>query len=199
MSDTATQTPQQPNWGQPGFEAPQAAPKKPLYKKKRVIIPAALFAVVIAANAGGSGTDTTDATPAAAVAPVAEAPAEASAPEASAPAEPAPAEPAPAEVVTTSQEMISLLEGNALNAKQTYDGKRVTVSGFVGSIDASGKYFSLDPEPDAFILTGVQVQTGKEFQGQLAGFSKDQAVTVTGKITNVGEIMGYSLEAETIQ
>jgi hypothetical protein len=209
MSDTATQTPQQPNWGQPGFEAPQAAPKKPLYKKKRVIIPAALFAVVIAANAGGSGTDTTDATPAAAVAPVAEAPAEAAAPEAPAPAEPAPAEPAPAEpapaepapaeVVTTSQEMISLLEGNALNAKQTYDGKRVTVSGFVGSIDASGKYFSLDPEPDAFILTGVQVQTGKEFQGQLAGFSKDQAVTVTGKITNVGEIMGYSLEAETIQ
>lgn len=170
-----------------------AKASRPAYKKKRFIIPAAFVAVAIAANAGGGGDDTTTATTASnetqaeAAAPAADAPA--------APAEPAPAEPA---IVVSSQEMISTLEGNALAAKKTYEGKRVTVSGFVGNIDASGKYFSLDPEPDALILTGVQVQTGKDFQDQLASFSKNQAVTVTGKITNVGEVMGYSLEAETI-
>jgi hypothetical protein len=109
---------------------------------------------------------------------------------------PAAAKPA---IVTTSKAMIAVLEGNALKAKNTYEDKQVTVTGFVGNIDASGKYFSLDPEPDAFILTGIQVQTGDKFKDQVANFTKGQKVTVTGKITNVGEILGYSLKAETIK
>lgn len=163
--------------------------------KKIVSIPLALFAgiVVIQAASGGGSDETTVAKPVAVEAPAADAAAPAEAP---APAEPAPAEPA---IVVSAQEMISLLEGNALNAKNTYEDKRVTVSGFVGSIDASGKYFALDPEPDALIFTGVQVQTSEEFLDQVASFSEGQAVTVTGTVTNVGEVMGYSVEAETIQ
>ena len=99
----------------------------------------------------------------------------------------------------SAKEMIAVLEGNALKAKNTYEGKRVTVSGVVGNIDASGDYFALDPEPDAFILAGIQVRTSDKFQDQVANFTADQAVTVTGKITDVGEIMGYSLKAETIK
>lgn len=198
------QQPPPAGWGAPGFPAP-SAPKKPWYMKKLVIIPAALLAVVVVANAGGGSSETV--TPASndaastAAAPAAPAPA-AEAPAAEAPAAPAPAAeaPAPAEaaIVTSAQEMITLLESNALKAKQTYEDKQVTVTGFVGSIDASGDYFALDPEPGALIFTGVQVQTSKKFQDQLANFSEGQPVTVTGKITNVGEIMGYSLKAETI-
>lgn len=112
-------------------------------------------------------------------------------------AKPKPA-PKPAMKVSAKQ-LISVLEGNALKAKNTYKGKRVTASGFVGNIDASGKYFSLDPEPDAFILTGVQVQLDKKFQKQVSNFEKGQKVTVTGEITDVGEVMGYELEAEAIK
>lgn len=163
-----------------------AKASRPFYKKKRVILPAALVAVVAISTSGG-GSDTADT-----AAPAANS--------AAAPADPAAPAPAPAEaaIVVSSKEMIDLLEGNALNAKNTYEGKQVTVSGFVGNIDASGDYFSLDPEPDAFILTGIQVQTSDDFAGQVASFSKGQAVTVTGTITNVGELMGYSLEAQTI-
>ena len=117
---------------------------------------------------------------------------------ASKPAAPKPAAPKPS-IVTTSKAMIAVLTGNALKAKNTYEDKQVTVTGYVGNIDASGKYFSLDPEPDAIILTGIQVQTGDKFKDQLANFTKGQKVTVTGKITNVGELMGYSLDAETIK
>jgi hypothetical protein len=167
-----------------------AKAQRPAWKKKRVILPLALLLIIgisLASSGGDTGTDgintaNTDAN-------------EPAAPAADKPA----AEPAEPAIETSSKEMIALLEGNALKAKNTYDGKRVTVTGFVGSIDASGKYFSLDPEPDAFVLTGVQVQTGKEFQDQLANFDKNQPVTVTGKITNVGEVMGYTLEAETIK
>jgi hypothetical protein len=148
-----------------------------------------LLAIVISvASGGGAGDDTVTADNSSSDS--------ADAPAADAPEEPAPAEPA---IVVSAQEMISVLEGNALNAKNTYEGKRVTVSGFVGSIDASGDYFALDPEPDAFILTGVQVQTSEEFLNQIASFTEGQPVTVTGTVTNVGEVMGYSLEAETIE
>jgi hypothetical protein len=189
------QGPQQPGWGQQGFQ-PQPEAERPWFKKKRFIIPLVLLVLIVIGSATG-GSDTVNT---ASDEPVAEQPVD-DAPAAEAPAEePAPVEePAPAEIVTTSQEMITLLEGNALAAKNTYENKQVTVSGFVGGIDASGKYFALDPEPDALIFTGVQVETGKEFQGQLASFSKGQPVTVTGKITNVGEVMGYTLKAETIQ
>ena len=170
--------------------------------KKRVAIPLGLIAGVIVMNAVNGSDETVIAKPAAIEAPATNAAASAkAAPAKAAPAKAAPAKAAPAKaaVVTSSKKMILLLESNALKAKNTYEDKRVTVTGFVGSIDASGEYFSLDPAPDAFILTGVQVQTDEKFLDQVANFSEGQAVTVTGTITNIGEVLGYSLEAETIK
>ena len=203
------QGPQQPGWGPPpqgpppqGWQqGPPPEAKRPWFKKKRIMIPLVLLGLFVFGSAlgGGSATDSTNTSnDTATEKPADDAPAapKAAASEAAAPA---PAAPAPAAIVTTAKEMIEVLEENALKAKNTYNGKTVTVSGFVGSIDASGKYFSLDPSAEAFVLTGVQVQTGKKFQDQLASFRQDQPVTVTGKITNVGEVLGYSLEAATIQ
>lgn len=124
MTENQPQSPQQPGWGQPGFEAPQAATKKPLYKKKRVLIPAGLFVLMVAATAGSGSSDTTNATPAANDAAVAEAPAAVE--EAPAAVEEAPAEavveappvveepPAPAEPAETSGQK------NAKKAAQNY-------------------------------------------------------------------------------
>ncbi|WP_432485330.1 OB-fold protein [Kineococcus esterisolvens] len=186
--------------------------QRPWHKKKRFMLPLLFFGFLFVVGAcsaalGGDNSSKVSTAPAEtnAAAPAEPGPAEPApaepAPAEPAPAEPAPAEPAPAEpaVVVSSQEMIDALEGNALKAKNTYEGKRVTVSGFVGNIDASGDYFALDPEPDAIVFTGVQVQTGKEFLDQVANLSAGQEVTVTGTVTSVGEILGYSLEAETIK
>ena len=204
---------QAPEWQSQPEQNPKAAAKaakayakanRPAYKKKRFIIPAAIAAIAIASSAGGGGSDGNDATPTAAEGPAAAAPAAAApapaAPAAEAPAEAPAAAPAPAEpaITVSSAELIDTLEANALNAKKTWDGKQVTVTGFVGSIDASGDYFSLLPEPDAIVFTGVQVYTSEKFLDQVASFSAGQAVTVTGKIDDVGELMGYSLKAKTI-
>ena len=141
----------------------------------------------IAASLGGSSTESVNRPAPDALKP-------------SAPAAPAEsAEQARPAVVTTAQEMIDLLEDNALKAKDTYENKQVTVSGVVGSIDASGNYFALDPAPDSFILTGIQVDTDEKFRDQILTFTAGQKITITGKITNVGELIGYSLEAETIK
>lgn len=169
-----------------------AKAQRSFYKKKRVLIPAAFLALSAAVTACSVPADTADTDTA-----------DTSATETKAPAatEPtkAPAKAAEPAIVVSAKELIAVLEENALKAKNTYKGKRVTVSGVVGNIDASGKYFSLDPEPDAFIITGVQVDISKEFQDQVANFSKNQEITVTGKIDDVGEFIGYRLKAETIK
>ncbi|WNB85156.1 OB-fold protein [Cellulomonas sp. ATA003] len=196
----STTTEQQPpaDW-----KAMKKAEKKarPWYKKKRFVIPLIVLALIVIGQLAGGG----DETPAAEAPPAAtqeDAPAEQPAAEEPAAEEPAPEpEPEPAEepaIVVSAQEMITALEGNALNAKNTYEGKQVAISGFVGSIDASGDYFAVDPEPEAIIFTGIQAMTGEEFLDQLATLSQGQAVTVTGTVTSVGEVMGYSIETESI-
>lgn len=137
--------------------------------------------ISVASGGGGSGSDSAKTGSSATASTSADTP---------------PAKPA---LVVSARELIAVLAGNALKAKNTYEDKQVTVAGYVGNIDASGKYFSLDPAPDAVVFAGVQVQTGDKFKDQLANLSKGQAVTVTGKITNVGEVLGYSLKAETIK
>lgn len=206
-----------PSWGPPppgwnlwvdDLGRPAAAPKQGMGTGAKVGLAVvgglvglcALFGIIGALSGGGDDTEPTARTTSSS-----EAPASSSAPPAETssapPAEtttappPPPAEPA---IVVTSRQMIDELEANALAAKTKYEGKQVTVTGVVGNIDASGDYFALDPEPDAFILTGVQIQTGEEFLAQVLTFTQGQTVTVTGEVTLVGEILGYGIEAETI-
>ena len=106
----------------------------------------------------------------------------------------APAEPA---VEVTAEKLISDLEGNALNAKTTWEDKRVKITGIVYNIDASGDYFSLRGD-DEFSFTNVTVNIDESLVGAVSAFTIGQEVTVTGKITGVGEILGYSVDAESI-
>lgn len=55
----------------------------------------------------------------------------------------------------TASQLISDLEKNAMNAKNTYEDAYVIVHGYVGTIDASGKYIDLDEEPDSYKLTNI--------------------------------------------
>jgi hypothetical protein len=163
-----------------------------MFKKKRVLIPAAFLAISTALTAcGASTTETADT--------ASESKAPAAAPATKAPAKKPAAKPAAPAITTSAKEMIAVLEGNALKAKNTYEDKQVTVTGFVGNIDASGKYFSLLPEKGAIIFTGVNIDTGKKFADQIANLTADQPVTVTGKVTDVGEVGGYRIKAVTIK
>lgn len=97
----------------------------------------------------------------------------------------------------TAQQMISDLEGNALAASNTYKGKRVTVTGNVSNIDASGDYFSITGDELSF--TNIMINIEEEHLDTVSSFSEGQSVTVTGEVTDVGEILGYSIKAETIE
>lgn len=167
-------------------EKAYAKATRPWFKKKRfwALGLIAIIIIISVAN-GGDGEDPAAGSNLESAAPVAgDSSQESAAPEV-------------APLVVPAQKMIDDLESNALAASNKYEGKRVTVTGKLSNIDASGDYFSLTGTED-FTLTNVQIYIDESHLDALAKFTTDQKVTVTGKVTSVGEILGYSIDAETI-
>lgn len=147
---------------------------RPWFKKKRFVLLGIILIAAVASSlgGGGGGSDSDSSTES---------------------SETAAQEPA---LVVTAKQLIDELEANALNAKTTYDDKRVTVTGKLSNIDASGDYFSL--KGGDFSFTSVQIYIDDSLISTVSGFKTGQSVTVTGKVTGVGEILGYSIRAESI-
>ena len=102
----------------------------------------------------------------------------------------------PADVTAMDQE----LENNAAAAQKKYKGKYVKVSGRLGTIDSDMKYISIKPE--GFSINGIHCTLKKNDKAQedyVMGLSKDQWVTAYGKITDVGEIMGYTMDVDKFE
>lgn len=104
-----------------------------------------------------------------------------------------------APTVITVDEIVKVLDSNALNASNTYKGKYVELTGKLSNIDSSGDYFSLAPMYDDYSFDTVMCYITQEHLDTVANFTDGQQVTVIGTITDVGEVMGYSLDVETIK
>lgn len=96
-------------------------------------------------------------------------------------------------------QMMDDLDNNALNAETTYKDKYVEITGVLSNIDSSGKYISLRPEDDEYAIIDFQCFIKSDEQkSQVAAMSKGQSVTLRGKVTSVGEVLGYSLDIDEI-
>ena len=96
-------------------------------------------------------------------------------------------------------DLMAQLEENALKASNDHKGENVRITGKLNNIDSSGKYISLVPNTD-FAIIGVQCYIkNDETKAKVAELSKDSLVTLTGKITDVGEVLGYSLNIDNIE
>lgn len=162
-------------------EKAYAKASRPWYMKKRFWLLGVVALIIIISVATNGGDDT----------PVADGGAAVGSSQQTAAPEEAP-------MVVTAEQMLSDLESNALAAANTYEGKRVTVTGTLSNIDASGSYFSLKGSADDFAFTPVTIDIDESHRDTVAAFTSDQEITVTGKVTSVGEVLGYSIDAETI-
>lgn len=98
----------------------------------------------------------------------------------------------------TVNDMMAALNANALNASDTYKDQYLEVTGTLGIIDSSGKYITLMPDDD-FAIVGVQCYITDDSQLDIVKtLSTDSTVTVRGKCTDVGEVIGYSLDIDEI-
>lgn len=88
---------------------------------------------------------------------------------------------------------------NALGASDKYKGQYLEITGRLGNIDSSGKYISLYSD-DEYAIIGVQCQIKNDEQrSKVASMTKGDTVTLKGKCTTVGEVLGYSVDIEEIE
>lgn len=111
-------------------------------------------------------------------------------------------EPQEPEIVYTPYEVQTLmddLQENALKAAQTYEDQYVELTGDLNVVDSSGKYISITPSGDQFAFIGVQCYLKSDEQRDVVMNSAiGDRLIVKGKITSVGEVMGYSLDIDEI-
>lgn len=98
----------------------------------------------------------------------------------------------------TVTEMMDVLDSNAMKASETYKGKYLEITGKLNVIDSNGKYISLVGDGD-FEITGVQCYLKtEEHKKAVMEMSIGDTVTLRGKCKDVGEVLGYSLDIDSI-
>lgn len=109
-------------------------------------------------------------------------------------------EAAPIEYTAVSvNDMMSDLDSNAMGASDKYKGKYLEITGKLTNIDAAGKYIDLMADGD-FEIVGVQCYIKSDDQkAKIASMSKGDTVTLRGKCTDVGEVLGYSFDIAEIE
>ena len=96
-------------------------------------------------------------------------------------------------------ELTSDLDSNAMKATDKYKNQYVELTGRLNVIDSSGKYISITPTDDEFAIIGVQCYIKNDDQkNAVMDMSIGDTVIVKGKITDVGEVMCYSLDIDEI-
>lgn len=102
-------------------------------------------------------------------------------------------------IKVTVDQLEDELENNAAAAKEKYNNKYVEVSGKLGTIDSDMQYISLLSETDEWDLLGIHCTIKNDSQrNKVKQLTKDQKLTIKGKITDVGEVLGYYLNVEDI-
>lgn len=87
------------------------------------------------------------------------------------------------------------LNSNALKAADKYKGQYVELTGRLSVIDSNGKYVSIVDSTDEWAITGVQCYIKNDEQKQVVmDMSIGDEIVVKGKITDVGEVLGYFLD-----
>ncbi len=98
-------------------------------------------------------------------------------------------------IKVTKDELDEALEGNAAAAKDTYNNKYLEISGKLATIDSDLKYISLMSSTDEWDLIGIHCTIKNNEQKELIKtLKKDQEITIKGKVTDVGEVLGYYVD-----
>ena len=100
----------------------------------------------------------------------------------------------------SAKELITAVKENAMKAKQTYEGKNMTIKGTLDNIDAQGAYICVADGPNDYSFVNIQCYLQNEEQrNKIMDMSIGDELTITGKCTNVGEIIGYVIDIGDIQ
>ncbi len=177
--------------------------KKPIYKRWWVYAILALLIIGIAAgggnNAKNSGSDAKGST---AVSDSAGSASNSENNPSAAETEEVEATPEP---ITYTQynvtDLFDALNSNAMKAEDTFKNQYVELHGFLGTIDSKGKYIGLGAGEDNYDYLFQEVQCyikSDEQKSIIMEKNRGDELIVRGKITTIGEVLGYSLDIDSI-
>ena len=98
-------------------------------------------------------------------------------------------------------ELFDALSANALNASQTLKGQYVELEGYLNVIDSDGKYISVgvaSTDYDYLFQNVTCYLKSDDQRQQVAAMKTNEPITVYGKITDVGEVLGFYLNIDSI-
>lgn len=99
----------------------------------------------------------------------------------------------------TVSQLMSDLDTNALGASEKYKGQYVELTGKLNAIDSNGKYIDIVSGDDEFEFIGVTCYIKSDEQkAVIMSASTGDTLVVKGKITDVGDVLGYYLNIDEI-
>lgn len=100
----------------------------------------------------------------------------------------------------TVDDLVGDLEDNAMNAEDKYADQYVEITGKLSNIDSDGGYIGLEPLSDEnFTFISVQCYIKDDNQKDvIKSVSTGDTLVIKGKVTDIGEVMGYSIDIDSI-
>jgi predicted nucleic acid-binding Zn-ribbon protein len=101
-----------------------------------------------------------------------------------------------------AKDLFDELDNNAMKAEKTHQDEYVEIEGYLSVIDSDGKYIAIGANPDAiqYMLDSIHCTFTDNSQKDIVmEMNKGDKLKVKGKITNIGEILGYTLDIHSIE
>lgn len=99
----------------------------------------------------------------------------------------------------TATELSDALESNAMKAQNDYKDKYIEVTGTLGTIDSNGKYVSINSDKD-FDFTNIQCFLKTDEQKEvIMNKTAGDTIKVKGYCKDVGELLGYSIDIDSVE
>ena len=97
--------------------------------------------------------------------------------------------------------LLDALEKNPAKAKAKYADKNLAVVGIVTNIDSDASYIDIGGTgKHEYSMYSLQAYTQNDKQKKaILNFDNGTKVVIKGKITDVGEVMGYSMDMASIK
>ena len=90
-------------------------------------------------------------------------------------------------------DLLNDLKENALRAKKKYGDQLIMISGILSNVDSDGKYISISDNSISFSNIQCFITTEEQLD-KVMNYNKGDDLVVFGTITDVGELMGYSMD-----
>lgn len=103
-------------------------------------------------------------------------------------------------IIIDIDDLNAQLKTNAARASNNYKNVDIKFTGWISSIDSDGDYISVRGQDRYAFLTSFHCRLKDKKQREVViNKNKGSKVTIKGKITDVGEVLGYRVKVDEIQ